>query len=79
MPVPFLDSAGLGAVVAITKRIREHEGSLRITCPTHRILHVFAVSGLRDAYDFYDSPQEAVRRAPPVDGLAHWPGPAHHA
>lgn len=30
--VPFMDSLGLGMVVAITKRIRERGGSLRITC-----------------------------------------------
>ncbi|MFJ1610931.1 STAS domain-containing protein [Streptomyces sp. NPDC088253] len=30
--VPLLDSTALGAVVAITERIREHEGSLPIVC-----------------------------------------------
>ncbi|MDT0616116.1 STAS domain-containing protein [Streptomyces lancefieldiae] len=73
--VPFLDSMGLGMVVAVTKRIRALEGSLRITCPSAQIIKVFRSGGLGDAYEFYDSPQEATRQAPTFDGLAHWPGP----
>jgi len=38
---PFLDSRGLGMIVAITKRIRDHEGSLRLACANERILKVF--------------------------------------
>ncbi|MET7275493.1 STAS domain-containing protein [Streptomyces flaveolus] len=75
-PVSFLDSVGLGTVVVLTKRIRSREGSLRITCPSAPILQVFALGGLGDAYEFYDSPQEATRRAPTIDGLAQWPRPA---
>ncbi|PBC63903.1 hypothetical protein BKI49_12035 [Streptomyces sp. Tue6028] len=71
--VPFLDSVGLGTVVASTKRIREREGSLRIACPSGRLLKVFEISGLHDAYDFYVSPEEATVEAPSADGLAHWP------
>lgn len=73
--VPFLDSTGLGTVVAITKGIREHEGSLRIACSSARMLGVFQRGGLGEAYEFYDSPQEATSQAPAGDGLAHWPGP----
>ncbi|GGN64530.1 anti-sigma factor antagonist [Streptomyces albiflavescens] len=71
--VPFLDSVGLGAVVASTKRIREREGSLRITSSSARLLKVFEISGLHDAYEFYDSPEEATLQAPSGSGLAHWP------
>ncbi|WP_406379483.1 STAS domain-containing protein [Streptomyces sp. NBC_01618] len=73
--VPFIDSMCLGAVVAITKRIREHEGSLRIACSSARMIKVFELGGLGKAYEFYNSPQEATYQAPPLDGLAHWPGP----
>ncbi len=73
--VPFLDSIGLGTIVAITKLIRDREGSLRITCPSLRMLKVFQYGGLSDAYAFYDSPQEATLQAPSPDGLASWPGP----
>lgn len=73
--VPFLDSTGLGTMVTITKRIQQHGGSLRIVCPSTRILRTFQTGGLGDAYEFYDTIQEATRRAPTADGLAHWPGP----
>ncbi|MFD8418576.1 STAS domain-containing protein [Streptomyces sp. NPDC059466] len=74
--VPFLDSTGLGAVVAITKRIKACQGSLRIACPSPRIRRVFEINSLQPIYDFYDSPQDATQHAPTPDGLAHWPHPA---
>ncbi|MFD7994197.1 STAS domain-containing protein [Streptomyces mexicanus] len=70
--VPFLDSMGLGAIVAITNPIRAREGSLRIACPSAR---TFAHGGLGNAHEFHDSPQEATEQTPTVDGLAFWPGP----
>ncbi|WP_327425522.1 STAS domain-containing protein (plasmid) [Streptomyces sp. NBC_01527] len=39
--VSCMDSMGLGVIVAITKRIREHDGSLRIASVSGRILKVF--------------------------------------
>ncbi|MFF4796508.1 STAS domain-containing protein [Streptomyces sp. NPDC001276] len=61
--VPLLDSRGLGMIVAITKRIRDHHGSLRIACAGERVLKVFRTCGLRAVYEFYDSPEEATLRA----------------
>ncbi|CAM5673207.1 Anti-sigma factor antagonist OS=Streptomyces tendae OX=1932 GN=GUR47_23650 PE=3 SV=1 [Streptomyces tendae] len=43
---PFIDSMGLGMIVAVTKRIRDQHGSLRIACSDRRLLHVFALGGL---------------------------------
>jgi anti-sigma B factor antagonist len=71
--VPFLDSMGLRTVVAVTKRIRDREGSLRIACTSSRILKVFELTGLGDAFEFYDSPEEATRRGPLFGGLVSWP------
>ncbi|MEU7057256.1 STAS domain-containing protein [Streptomyces sp. NPDC046197] len=73
--VPFLDSMGLGTVVAITKRIRDHEGSLRIACPSPRLLKVFRICGLHEAYEIFESPEEATQSAPVLDSLARWPRP----
>ncbi|MEU1601087.1 STAS domain-containing protein [Streptomyces sp. NPDC005708] len=66
--VPFLDSMGLRMVVAVTKSIRDREGSLRITCTSSRILRVFEFTGLGDAYEFYSSPEDATRRGPLAGG-----------
>ncbi|WP_371799070.1 STAS domain-containing protein [Streptomyces sp. NBC_01707] len=71
--VPFMDSMGLGMVVAITKRIREHGGSLRITYTPGPIVRVFEISGLHATYQIYHSPEEATQRTPSPDGLADWP------
>jgi anti-sigma B factor antagonist len=68
--VTFMDSMGLGAVVAIMKRIRGREGSLRIASASSRILRIFEISGLRDNYDFYPSTEDATRSAPVLGGLA---------
>ncbi|MGW0087353.1 STAS domain-containing protein [Streptomyces sp. NPDC003393] len=71
--VPFLDSMGLGMVVAITKRIRAHAGSLLLTCTDRRVRKVFKAGGLHSVYAFHDSVHEATREAPRGSGLAGWP------
>ncbi|MFJ8146280.1 STAS domain-containing protein [Streptomyces sp. NPDC096048] len=70
---PFLDSAGLGMIVAVTKHIQAHHGSLRIACDDERLLRVFSLGGLRPVYSFHDSVEQAA--AQPADGeeLADWP------
>ncbi|MGH3898460.1 MAG: STAS domain-containing protein [Pseudonocardiaceae bacterium] len=44
--VDFLDSAGLGVLVAGLKRVRAHDGSLRLLCTQERILKIFRITGL---------------------------------
>ncbi|MGA5563563.1 STAS domain-containing protein [Streptomyces platensis] len=73
--VTFLDSMGLGVIVAMTKRIREHEGSLRIASVSGRILKLFDLSGMRESYETHPSTSEATHSAPSPGGLAHWPHP----
>ncbi|MFJ8192097.1 STAS domain-containing protein [Streptomyces sp. NPDC096094] len=74
---PFLDSAGLGMIVAVTKHIQAHHGSLRIACDDERLLRVFSLGGLRPVYSFHDSVEQAA--AQPADGeeLADWPHVRH--
>ncbi|MER6573436.1 STAS domain-containing protein [Streptomyces sp. NPDC001093] len=74
--VPFMDSMGLGVIVAVTKRIREHEGSLRIAAVPSRILRIFDLSGMRESYEIFHSSEEATRSAPSLGSLAHWPHPS---
>ncbi|MDX2680630.1 STAS domain-containing protein [Streptomyces sp. NY05-11A] len=71
--VPFMDSMGLGVIVAITKRIREHEGSLRIASVSGRILRLFDLSGMRESYEIYPSTTEATQSTPSPGSLKHWP------
>ncbi|WP_310721200.1 STAS domain-containing protein [Streptomyces lydicus] len=74
--VPFMDSMGLGVIVAITKRIREHEGSLRIASVSGRILRLFDLSGMRESYEIYPSTMEATQSTPSPGSLKHWPQPS---
>ncbi|MEU6018396.1 STAS domain-containing protein [Streptomyces sp. NPDC047515] len=73
--VAFMDSMGLGVIVAITKRIREHEGSLHIASVSSRVLRIFDLSGMRESYHIYPSAAEAAQSAPSPGSLAHWPHP----
>ncbi|MFD0065242.1 STAS domain-containing protein [Streptomyces sp. NPDC056637] len=74
--VAFMDSMGLGVIVAITKRIREHEGSLRIAAASGRILRIFNLSGMQESYEIYPSAAEATQSDPSPGSLAHWPRPS---
>ncbi|MGX1672499.1 STAS domain-containing protein [Streptomyces sp. NPDC055400] len=67
---PFLDSMGLGMIVAATKRIKARHGSLRIACSDEWLLHVFLLGGLRHIYSFHDSVEQAIAQPPGAEGLA---------
>jgi anti-sigma B factor antagonist len=74
--VTFMDSMGLGAIVALTKCIRENEGSLRIASASGRVLRLFELSGILKSYEIYPSTAEAAQSAPSPGSLAHWPHPS---
>lgn len=74
--VTFMDSVGLGVLAAVTKRIRERDGSLRVASASGRILRIFDLTGMRDSYEIHDSAQDATSTAPVPGSLAHWPHPA---
>ncbi|MFE6757955.1 STAS domain-containing protein [Streptomyces sp. NPDC057684] len=66
---PFLDSMGLGMIVAVAKHIKARHGSLRIACSSEWLLHVFSLGGLRHAYSFHDSVEQAIAQPPVRSGL----------
>jgi anti-sigma B factor antagonist len=53
----FIDSSGLGVLVAALKRVRTHDGELAVVCPDPRLRRSFeltelvSVLGLRDTAD----------------------------
>ena len=53
--VDFLDSTGLGVLVGGLKRVRAHEGSLRLVCTQERILKIFRITGLTKVFAIHDS------------------------
>jgi len=59
--VDFLDSSGLGALVAGLKLARSRSGELRIVCDQQRsVRKVLEVTGLERVLDRYDSVEAAV-------------------
>ena len=58
--VEFLDSTGLGVLVGGLKRVRAHEGSLRLVCTQERILKIFRITGLTKVFPIHDSVEDAI-------------------
>ena len=58
--VEFLDSTGLGVLVGGLKRVRAHEGSLRLVCTQERILKIFRITGLTKVFPIHGTVEEAV-------------------
>ena len=58
--VAFLDSTGLGVLVGGLKRVRAHDGSLRLVCTQERILKIFRITGLTKVFPIHSSVEEAV-------------------
>jgi anti-sigma B factor antagonist len=61
--VEFLDSTGLGVLVGGLKRVRAHEGSLRLVCTQERILKIFRITGLTKVFPIHSSVDEALSAA----------------
>jgi anti-sigma B factor antagonist len=58
--VDFLDSTGLGVLVGGLKRVRAHDGSLRLVCTQERILKIFRITGLTKVFPVHATVAEAV-------------------
>jgi len=58
--VEFLDSTGLGVLVGGLKKVRAHDGSLRLVCTQDRLLKIFRITGLAKVFDIHDSAEAAT-------------------
>ena len=59
----FLDSTGLGALVAGLKRIRAHGGDMRVVCTSPRVWKVFEITSLDKVLSLYDTVDGACTSA----------------
>jgi anti-sigma B factor antagonist len=57
--VESLDSTGLGVLVGALKRVRDHQGSLRVVCTQERLVTIFRMTGLAKVFPLYDSVEAA--------------------
>ena len=58
--VGFLDSTGLGVLVGALKRVRTHDGSLRLVCTQEHTLRIFRITGLTKVFPIHSSVREAI-------------------
>ena len=58
--VEFLDSTGLGVLVAGLNRAREVGGSLSLVCPQERVLKLFRITGLDEVFTVHPTVDEAL-------------------
>ncbi|MDQ3640118.1 MAG: STAS domain-containing protein [Actinomycetota bacterium] len=59
--VPFVDSAGLGAIVGGIRRLREAGASVALCCTRSSVLRLLMTTGLDRIVPIADSPAEARR------------------
>ncbi|MFL6155765.1 MAG: STAS domain-containing protein [Marmoricola sp.] len=56
----FMDSSGLGVLVATHKQARAADGGLRVVCSPGPVLRMLEITGLRSALDVYPTFDEAI-------------------
>ena len=62
--VDFLDSTGLGVLVGGLKKVRSHDGSMRLICTQERLLKIFRITGLAKVFAIHSSQSEALAERP---------------
>lgn len=59
--VDFIDSVGLGGVVAVAKRVLAHGGTFRVARPEARVWSVFTLVGLDRVLECHDDLDSATQ------------------
>lgn len=65
--VDFIDSTGLGTLVAVLKRARSLGAALHLVVPSARSRHIFELTGLTTAFPIHDELDDAVKAAAGVE------------
>ena len=58
--VNFMDSSGLGAIVALGRSLSRGEGELRLANVTPYVCKIFEFTRLHQAFEIYDTVEEAI-------------------
>src|SRR2546428_472946 len=59
--VTFMDSAGLGELVACYKRAVEKQGTIKILKPNEKLLDLFTITKLIEIFDIYENEKDAIK------------------
>jgi len=62
--ITFLDSSGLGALIALLKRTTESGGDIKLVGLRKEVRLVFEITRAYKIFDIFDSTEEALRVAP---------------
>ena len=57
----FIESTGLGAIIAGHLRVRRHQGEVRLVSPMPAIYHLLELTRLTQLFTIYKSAEEACR------------------
>ena len=58
--VSYMDSAGIGELVACYKKVREKEGMMKLVNPGGRVHDLLALTKLDEYFETYDTEAEAL-------------------
>jgi anti-sigma B factor antagonist len=61
----FIDSTGLGALVAARNHAEAHNADLKLVCASERLLKLFRITGLVEVFAIYGSVLQAVEAGTP--------------
>jgi anti-sigma B factor antagonist len=64
--VEYIDSTGLGTLVAALKRATERGGALSLICPNEQIYKVFHITGLVKVFPIHKDEAEAFAAGTPA-------------
>jgi len=56
----FMDSTGLGVLVAVLKKTSLQGGTVRLVCNKRKIVKVFAITGLDKVFSIYDNLRQCL-------------------
>jgi anti-sigma B factor antagonist len=57
----FLDSAGLGALIALLKRVSERGGDMKLARMQKKVRMVFEITRAYKVFDIFDTAEEALK------------------
>lgn len=58
--VSYMDSAGIGELVACYKRAKEKEGTVKLLNPSGKVYDLLQLTKLEDVFDTYKNEKEAI-------------------
>ncbi len=58
--VRYIDSTGLGILIGMLKRVKEHNGHMTVVCSNPQIRKVFTITGLIKILGMHDNLQSAI-------------------